>query len=218
MTRRAALLAAVAASVTAAERAAAQPAMTTLRVTVVPNDDVTPLLYAVQSGMFRKAGIEIELTRSTSGAAIAAAVAGGSYDIALASMMALVTGHARGLAFTLIAPSLLALSGDASTLMVVPADSPVRSPRDLTGKLIAVASIRDLNWLSVHTMVDADGGSSDTIKFVELPQSALPAAARAGPHRWGGADLPDPRPRNGERACPLAGQPLRIDREALFDC
>jgi NitT/TauT family transport system substrate-binding protein len=189
VTRRAALLAAVAASLTA-ERAAAQPAMTTLRVTVVPNDDVTPLLYAVQSGMFRKAGIEIELTRSTSGAAIAAAVAGGSYDIALASMMALVTGHARGLAFTLIAPSLLALTGDVSTLMVVPADSPVRSPRDLTGKLIAVASIRDLNWLSVHTMVDADGGASDTIKFVELPQSALPAALEQG--RIDGAVLISP--------------------------
>lgn len=181
VSRRAAVLAATAATLTAAGRAGAQgPATTTLRVTVVPNDDVTPLLYAMQSGMFRKAGLEIELTRSTSGAAIAAAVAGGSYDIALASMMALVTGHVRGLGFTLVAPSLLALAGDLSTLMVVPVDSPVRSPRDLSGKLIAVASIRDLNWLSCHTMVDADGGKSETCKFVELPQPAVPAALDQG--------------------------------------
>lgn len=178
---RASFLAAVAASFATTQRAGAQqPALALLRITCVPNDDVTPLLYADQSGLFRKAGIQVEITRNTSGAAIAAAVAGGTYDIGLASMMALVTGHAHGLPFVMVSASLLSVPGDQSIQMVVLNESPVRSPRDLSGKLLAVASIKDLNWLSSRKFVDDDGGDSSTIKFVELPQPAVPAALEQG--------------------------------------
>jgi len=174
---RARFLAVVAGGVASPLRVAAQQAeLTTLRVTAVPNDDVTPLLYAQQSGLLRKAGIEVQLTRNTSGAAIAAAVAGGSFDIGLASMMALITGHAHGLPFLMVAPSLLALAGDKSTEMVVLDDSPIRTPRDLAGKVLATASIRDESWLATKSFVDAAGADSETVKFVEIPQAAVPAA------------------------------------------
>ncbi len=177
MHSRARFLAVVAGGVAYPLRVGAQQAeLTTLRVTAVPNDDVTPLLYAQQSGLLRRAGIEVQLTRNTSGAAIAAAVAGGSFDIGLASMMALITGHAHGLPFLMVAPSLLALAGDKSTEMVVLADSPIRAPRDLAGKVLATASIRDESWLATKSFIDAAGADSETAKFVEIPQAAVPAA------------------------------------------
>ena len=150
--------------------------VTVLRVTAVPNDDVTPILYAQQSGLFRRAGLDVQLQASSSGAAIAAAVAGGSYDVGLASMMALITGHIRGLPFVMIAPSLLYLAEDPAGLMLVPKDSPVRSARDLGGKLLAVAAIKDISWVATRAWVDRAGVDSETLKFVELPQSALGAA------------------------------------------
>lgn len=170
--RRAAFVAALAATPAAAR---AQE-LTPLHITCVPNDDVSPLLYGQQSGLFRRAGLDITITPSNSGAVIAAAVAGGSYDIGLASMMALVTGHARGLPFIMIAPSLLYQAASPAGLQLVTNDSPLHSGRDLAGKLVAVAAIRDINWVSERAWVDSLGADSSTLKFVELPQSALLAA------------------------------------------
>ena len=150
--------------------------LTTLRITAVPNDDVSPLLYAQQSGLFRRAGLDIQLTANSSGAAIAAAVAGGAYDIGLGSMMALVAGHLRGIPFVMIAPSLLYLSNDPVGQMLVLKDSPIRSPRDLGGKLLSVAAIRDISWVATLAWADRFGVDSSMIKFVEVPQSALAAA------------------------------------------
>ena len=48
-----------------------QPALTTLRVGATPVDDMPPLLYAMRTGIFAKAGIKVELTQMTSGASIA---------------------------------------------------------------------------------------------------------------------------------------------------
>jgi len=173
--KRAALLASAAAAALVAGPARAQE-LTTLHITCVPNDDVSPLLYGQQSGLFRRAGLDIQITPSNSGAVIAASVAGGSYDIGLASMMALVTGHARGLPFVMIAPSLLYQIGSPAGLELVPKDSPIQGPRDLAGKLIAVAAIRDINWVSTRVWLDGLGVDSSTVRFVELPQSALMAA------------------------------------------
>jgi NitT/TauT family transport system substrate-binding protein len=151
-------------------------ALMTLRGIVVPNDDLAPILYAQQSGMFRKIGVDVQLQHSSSGAAVAAAVAGGSFDFGVASLTALITGHARGLPFVMVAPSHVIVAGDGTQEMIVLKDSPIRRSRDLNGKVLAVAGIADANWISSHAAVDADGGDSGSVKFVELPQTAIPPA------------------------------------------
>jgi NitT/TauT family transport system substrate-binding protein len=173
------LAAATAAGLAAPARAAfaqTAPAVTTLRGIVVPNDDLAPILYAVQSGLFRKAGIDVQLEHASSGSAVAAAVAGGSFDFGLSSIIALISGHARQLPFVMIAPSHLIVAGGGTQEMVVLKDSPLKRGRDMNAKVIAVPGIADANWLATRAYVDADGGDSASIKFLELPQTAIPAA------------------------------------------
>lgn len=157
----------------------AQEAVTVVRITAVPNDDVSPLLYAKQAGLFRQVGLDVQIEPATAGAAIAAALVGGSYDIGLTSMMAQVTAHVRGVPLTMIAPSLLSLSEDPAALLIVPNDSPIHGVRDLPGKVISCSSIRDVNWVSMRGFADANGVDSETIKFVEMPQTIIPAALDA---------------------------------------
>jgi NitT/TauT family transport system substrate-binding protein len=177
-TNRGRFIAATAAGLAGALRPAfAQaPPLVTLHGIVVPNDDLAPILYAQQSGMFRKIGLDVQLEHSSSGAAVAAAVAGGSFDFGVASLTALISGHARGLPFVMIAPSHVIVAGDGTQEMILLKDSPIRRYRDLDGKVLAVPGIADANWISSHAAVDADGGDSGTIKFVELPQTAIPPA------------------------------------------
>jgi NitT/TauT family transport system substrate-binding protein len=175
--RRGRLLAgAAAAAVTLTPRRVSAQTLTPLRVTAVPNDDVSPFLYAQQSGLFKRAGLDVSIVQATSGAAIAAAVVSGSYDIGLISMMASITGHVHGLPFVMIAPSLMYLASDPAQQLLVLKDSPVKGARDLVGKIVSCSSIRDVSWISTRAWADQNGIDSELIKFVELPMSAVPAA------------------------------------------
>jgi NitT/TauT family transport system substrate-binding protein len=170
------LIAAAAAAAALEPRSSAAQGLTAIRVAVVPSDDVTPLLYAQQSGLFRRAGLDVIINRATSGAAIAAAVVSGTYDVGLISLMATINGHARGLPFVMIAPSLMANSEAPDGLLITAKDSPVRSMRDLAGKLVSVTAIRGIDWVAVNAYAVQFGIDPETIKFVELPMSSVPAA------------------------------------------
>jgi NitT/TauT family transport system substrate-binding protein len=150
--------------------------LTKIAMTVVPNDDVSPILWAQQTGLFRKAGLDVTLQQNRSGAAIAAAVAGGSFQAGLASMMALIAGHARGVPFVMIAPSLLYQTADPAALLVVLKDSPYHSLRDLAGKTVAVSAIKDVNWVGTRGYLDQAGVDSSSVQFVEIAQTEIPAA------------------------------------------
>jgi NitT/TauT family transport system substrate-binding protein len=76
----------------------------------------------------------------------------------------------------MIAPSLIYLASDPAQLLLVLKDSPIQSARDLPGKIISCSSIRDVSWVSVRAWADQHGVDSATIKFVEIPMSAVPAA------------------------------------------
>jgi NitT/TauT family transport system substrate-binding protein len=169
-----------AATLGASRRAGAQEApLTTVRISAVPNDELSPLLYAQHAGLFRKAGLDVQVQTATSGAAIAAAIVGGSFDIGEVSMMAQITGHVRGVPFVMVAPSLLYVSDEPSTLMLVRNDSPIKSVHDLGGKTIASGAIHDVGWLAARAWADANGVDSSTLKFVEMPMASSTAALQA---------------------------------------
>lgn len=103
-----------------------------------PEDDATPVLYAISAGLFRKAGLDVDIVRINSGAAAASAVAGGSIQVAQAGMISLLSAHAREAPFTLIAPSGVYSSDVPDHRLLVKKDGPIRSARDLDGKTIGV--------------------------------------------------------------------------------
>ena len=71
--RRDAIAATACAFVTGTRTATAQPALTPLRVATSPVNDVVPLLYAQNAGLFRKAGLEVTVQTTANGSAAAAA-------------------------------------------------------------------------------------------------------------------------------------------------
>jgi NitT/TauT family transport system substrate-binding protein len=169
--------------------AAGQPAPVTMRIGATPVDDMPPLLYAMRTGMFAKAGIKVELTQMASGATIAAAVAGGALDAGKSSMIALIVGHVRAVPFTMIAPSSMWVGSDTGGLLVG-SSSNIRTAKDFSGKIVSAASLQDINVIAMLTWLDQNGGDSKAVKFVEMPTLAAPAALEAG--RIDGATLFNP--------------------------
>jgi NitT/TauT family transport system substrate-binding protein len=147
-----------------------------ISVILPPSTDVAPLLYADHAGLFTKAGLNVQITQLPNGATIAAAIAGGSGQIGFSSLSALITGHARGLPFQLVAPGGVYTADDPYAYMLVRSDSPIRTGRDLNGKTLGSASIGDLDTVSAYAWMDQNGGDVKTTHVIELANPVLSRA------------------------------------------
>jgi NitT/TauT family transport system substrate-binding protein len=169
---------------------AAQTSLVPLRIGTNAADDVTPLLWAKATGMFAKAGIDADVQKFTSGSAVTAAVIGGSLDIGRSSLLPLISARSHGVPLQLIAAAEVAIGEDPSAGLITLKDSPINSGKDLDGKTVPSPSLRDYFEVSTRAWIDANGGDSKTVKFIELPISAVLAALEAG--RVAAAAIPNP--------------------------
>jgi NitT/TauT family transport system substrate-binding protein len=186
--RRSPFLISLAATAVAA-RAGAQtlPAIT---VATLINDTATDALWAMHAGLFTKAGLNVQLQVLPTGAAGQAAVAGGAAQFGLSSLVGIIAAHEKGIPFTLVAPAGVVTSDVPYSQFVVKADSPIKTGRDLNGKTIGAAGLKDMDTVAIMNWVDQNGGDSKTLKFVEMSGPVSLAAIEEG--RIDGADLNTP--------------------------
>jgi NitT/TauT family transport system substrate-binding protein len=159
--------------------AAGQGNQPVVRVATIPVDSGAEGYYAQDLGFFKKAGLNVELASVQNGNEMIAAAVSGTYDIVNISTMAAALAHDRGIPLVLIAPAVL-WSGKAPTSsLVVGADSPIRTARDLNGKTIALNALANIPGVAVQAWMDQNGGDSASVKFIELPWPAMQAAIAA---------------------------------------
>lgn len=151
-----------------------------VRVGVGPVDQAVPMVYAADSGLYKKYGVNVEIVKLPSGNALASAVSGGSLELAMASSLAAITAISRGLPFTIIGNLATYDSAKPDAAMLVLANSPIRTPKDLEGKTLAAVSLQDLNSIATFAWLDQLGVDRSTLKYIELPASASLAAMEQG--------------------------------------
>jgi NitT/TauT family transport system substrate-binding protein len=170
--RRAALVATVGLAVLGRGRALAQTGP--LHVIGPPNDGYKAVHYGVRAGIFRKYGVEVEATLINSGAAAAAALIGGTADVAYTNATTLIAAHGKGIPIQIVAPgAIFVADGKMQTAIVTLKDGPVRSGRDLNGKTVGSVSLGDTMAASIQAWIDQSGGDSHTVKIIEVPASAV---------------------------------------------
>lgn len=178
--RRVLALAIVAGIATASGAPVRAQNLVVVRVAVPPVDDATPVLYALHAGLFKKAGLDVQLSALPSGAAVAAAVAGGSVDIGNSSTIPLISAHARGVPFKIVAADGLYTSEAPYALMLVRADSKIHSGKDLNGKTVSSPALKDLIYIANLAWIDKNGGDLTSVHTIELPNSAVVPAIEEG--------------------------------------
>jgi NitT/TauT family transport system substrate-binding protein len=152
----------------------------TIHIGASSDDIVRPLLYATDAGLFKKVGLDVQMVKLANGAAVAAAVAGGSLELGKGSALTPVLAYAKGIPFTAIANLGDYTSDLPQVAMLVKRDSPFTSTKDLAGKTIGMVGLQDQNALSVYTWLEAAGVDLTTVKFVEVGNSAGLAATETG--------------------------------------
>lgn len=159
---------------------AAAQAPATIRVATVPFEAGAEPYYAAAMGFFAKAGLNVEITPISSGAAIAAAVAGGAADVGFSNIVSLATAHERGVAIVLLAPASLYVSSEPQTALIVAKSSPITSAKDLTGKVVAINGLQSIPEIGADAWIDRNGGDAASVHYVEMTNTAIGEAVASG--------------------------------------
>ena len=159
-----------------ARPALADAALEPLRLIAIPSDALTPLYYGIKTGIFKKAGIDLQIFPASSGTAATTAVIGGEYDLANTSILPVMNAHLRAVPIAIVAPQAVYTPANPFSLLQKAPDTPYKTGADLNGKIIAVSALNDISQLSISAWVDKNGGDATSLKFVEIPASATDAA------------------------------------------
>jgi NitT/TauT family transport system substrate-binding protein len=165
---------------TAGQSSAGQPDK--VNVGVIAIVDVAPIYLGKQKNFFSKRNIDLNLTAAQGGAVIVPGVVSGQYQFGFSNVVSLLLAQSRSLPIKAVA------NGDNSTgvagqdfgSVLVKADSPIKTAKDLQGRKVAVNTLQNIVDTTVRESVRKDGGDPKSVKFVELAFPDMPAALQAG--------------------------------------
>ena len=158
------------------------PGLTTIRIVDAGQDVDAEAFYAQDLGIFKKYGINADITllRKGGGAASVEAVTGGAADIGEGDIVSAANAHQRGLPIVLLAPSGIFRASEPTTEVIVAKDSPIKSGKDLEGKSIALISPEGPSRIATNLWLENAGAALDRVSFIELPPVNMAAAVEHG--------------------------------------
>ena len=150
--------------------AATADELTTVRVSTIPIIDTAPLQVAITKGFFEEAGLKVDTTPTAGGAVGLPALASGAVQFTFSNSVSIALGASQGLGFKVVAAG--SFTADAApdiAGIVAKPDAGIKTGADLAGKTVAVNTRNNIIWLYAKAWVDATGGSSDDVTYLEVP-------------------------------------------------
>jgi NitT/TauT family transport system substrate-binding protein len=146
--------------------------------------------YIAGQRFFRGKGIAFKPVQVTNGAKAIPMLLNGQLDIALGDGMGTLTAAGNGVPLKVIGVATVAPADPKlDPTALVTADRGVTAA-GLAGKSVAVSQLGGAPELVAKSAIDAGGGDSGTVKFVELEAAQMVAALKA--HRVDGALITEP--------------------------
>lgn len=140
--------------------------------------DVLPFFYGMQQGLFEKAGLDISVQMVSSGSLAMVAITGGSAQLGFSNTLSLITAYGRGITTQMVAPGSAWNPAAPNNTVFVDGDSPIRTAKDLEGRVVGVSGLHDLFSLSIRNWAQTNGADVSKINFVELPPPSMIAAIK----------------------------------------
>jgi NitT/TauT family transport system substrate-binding protein len=151
-----------------------------IRIGTSINDGYAEPYYLDDAGTFARAGFAADVTSLQSGAAVIAAIAGGTLDLGVADLIASANAFNHGVPIQLIAGCGVYTSVEPSVWIAVANGSSIRRASDLQGKMLAIPQLGGMAATIVTAWLGANGVEASKVKIVEVPQPAAGAAVIRG--------------------------------------
>jgi NitT/TauT family transport system substrate-binding protein len=154
----------------------------TLKVGVIPIADVAPLYLGIDKGFFEEQQLTIKPQLAEGGAAITPAVVSGDFQIGFSNIISLLIAASQNLPVEIISQGVLAgkTEKEAWADLLVLKDGPIKKPKDLEGKTIAVNTLKNICEVTIKASLEEENVAVDKLKFTEVPFPDMNAALEAG--------------------------------------
>ncbi|WP_448809234.1 ABC transporter substrate-binding protein [Agromyces bauzanensis] len=155
---------------------------TALVAGVIPVTDIGPVYMAQQNGVFEDAGFDLTLQKAGSSTEIIQAMQSGQVQIGYGGTTGVFQAVEGGVDLVIIAAASSTPEDPEQGIndLLVTADSPLKSAKDLEGKKVAVNAPGGYTQLLADIAVKADGGDPKQVQYVQMAVPDQPAALESG--------------------------------------
>lgn len=155
----------------------------TIKVGVQPVIAILPLYVGIKQGFFKEEGLDVQTVKAETGPALVTQTINGQMDLAFLGSPVLINAAANKLPLRYVTAvnTTVGPGGDAEeSRILVSANSTLTKPSELVGKKVAVNSLESLLHTAARNAIDADGGDSSKVQYVEVPFTSMLATLRSG--------------------------------------
>jgi NitT/TauT family transport system substrate-binding protein len=141
-----------------------------LKVGVAPIIDMAQVYAAVDQGYFRDEGLDVETAATGNIVALLPGLTAGQLQFVAAPIVTVLQGIESGIKFRVVAPgTAIGVPPPDISPIVTLADGPVKTPRDLEGRTLAVPSLNGNLWLYSRAWLEKKGVDLSKVKILEVP-------------------------------------------------
>ena len=162
----------------------------TVRMATSPAESYAQPFYALEAGIFAKNGIDAQVQLLGTGAAVSAALAGGSIDVGVGTIVSIASAVERGVPFVMIAPAQLTTPSAPTALLCVAKNSGIQTAKDFEGKTVAVPALKQIVDLVMLAWMDKGGADPTKVQLIEVPFPDMGPGLDRG--TFAGAIIADP--------------------------
>lgn len=124
--------------------------------------------YGVDQGFFANAGVAADVQALANGSTIMAAVLGGALDTGNTDLTQLANAYNRGVDVGVVAAGAIYDSKLPTISLCVRKDSPLKSPKDFEGQIIAVPNLKSTGGIAISEWLVRGGADLSKVKFFEM--------------------------------------------------
>ncbi len=152
---------------------------TKIKLGLLPILDVASVHVAISKGYFKQEGLEVEPVIVQGGAAAIPSLISGDIDITFGNWVSFFAAETKGVAKGVDGLKLINDGYQAKPemfLILTGADSPIKSPKELAGKTIAINTFKNIAELTAKATLEANNVDPNSVTFKELPFPDMQAA------------------------------------------
>jgi NitT/TauT family transport system substrate-binding protein len=165
----------------------------TVKLTAVPLTSMLPVWVALERGLFREQGIDVQYVSGAEGSPVGVPlVMSGKANLAMITPTGLVQAAQQGMPLQAVVglTRIGATEKRDDSGLVVKSSSSIRGLEDLNGKEIALSSLKGSPEWTLRDAIDKAGGDAKTVKLIQSPLPAMQGLVESG--KVDAAALPDP--------------------------
>lgn len=149
---------------------------TEIKAMSLPFLDQASLHVGLDKGVFRTEGLNVTATQFTDSRAGNAAFQSDEVQLGFANYVSLLQNIDNGTKLRIISEGSLGRPGIQAVL--VPDNSPIRTAKDLEGKKVAVAILKNVQPLMLNAVLRANGADPAKVEYVQIPVPNTAEAVR----------------------------------------